>query len=201
MDYQDAAGQKPSVARQSVRFGLHLLAVYAIVKIVTMWLAGFVHGWLLPVFQQHPPSISGFQFAFTHLFTFSFFPAAALAFLYAHWFRHKVACFVWIVPLAILAYKFVGFHSGASVLSASHDQFAAAFHHYFYGNFVIAEFHSYRELFEMAAANPGMTRGMDQYCYTAPLYAAIGYSIGTLVGIKVPTPKLHSTLELMLFMV
>jgi hypothetical protein len=197
MDYKVAPGRKPTVARHVARFGIHLVAVYAIVKIITTWLAGFVHGWLLPVLQQHPPSVSGFQFAFTHLLAFSSFPAFLLAFLYAHWYRHNVACFVWIVPLAIIAYKIISFHSGASVLSANDDQFAAAFRHYFSGNFAISEFHSYRELFQMAASNPDMTRGIDQYRYTAPLYAAIGYSIGTLVGIKVPTPKLHSALEFM----
>ncbi len=187
----------PSILRQIVRFGLHLLAVYAIVNITTMWLAGFVHGRFLPLLQQHPPTVSSFQFAFSHLLAFSFYPAAALAFLYAHWYRHKVACFVWLVPLAVLAYKFIDFHSNASVLSAGNSQFAAAFHHYISGNFMISEFHSYGELFQMAASNPDMSRGMDQYHYTAPLYAAIGYSVGTLIGINMPTPKLHATLDLM----
>jgi hypothetical protein len=61
--------------RNVVRYGLHLLAVYAIVQFGTMWLAGQMHGTILPLLQQHPPSDSVFQFAFTHLFAFSFLPA------------------------------------------------------------------------------------------------------------------------------
>lgn len=186
----------PSFLRQILRFGLHLVAVYAIVNITALSLAGFVHGRLLPLLQQHPPSVGSLQFAFSHLFIFSFYPAAAIAFLYAHWYGHRVACFVWLVPLAVLIYKFVVFHSNLSVLSGSSSQFAAAFHHYVSGDFLISELHSYRELFQ-EMGNPDMSRGIDQVYFSAPLYAAIGYSTGTLIGLKVPSAKLHSALELM----
>jgi hypothetical protein len=184
----------PSTLRQTIRYGLHVAAVYAIVNLTTMWLAGFVHGRLLPLVQQHPPTVSSLQFAFSHLFIFSFYPAVAVSFVYAHWFRHKVAYFVWAVPLVILAYKFAMFPSGASVLDGG-SHFAAAFHQYFAGDFLIAEFRSYKEMFQMVASNADMPRGMAQYQYTAPFYAGIGYSIGALFGINLLTPKLHSALE------
>jgi hypothetical protein len=188
---------KASTFRQAVRFGLHLLALYAIVNITTMWLAGFTHGKLLPLIQQHPPTVSSFQFALSHLFIFSFWPAVVVAFVYAHWYRHKVAYFVWVVPLVVLAYKFLVFPAHTSVLSGIGGQFSAAFHYYISGNFVIAEFYSYRELFDMAATNLDMTRGMDQYRFTAPLYAGIGYGLGTLLGMKLRSQKLDSILHSM----
>jgi hypothetical protein len=185
----------PSTLRQVARFALHVLAVYAIVNITTMWLAGFVHGRVLPLIQHHPPTISGFQFAFSHLFVFSFYPAFAVAFIYAHWYGHKIAYFVWAVPLLVLAYKFLTFPSSASVLEGGGAQFASAFHQYFAGNFIIAEFTSYKEMFQMIASNPDMPRGMAQYQFTAPLYAGIGYGFGTLLGLKLRIPKFDAALE------
>ena len=192
-----APAKAPSIFRPILRFGLHLLAVYAIVNITTLRLAGFVHWRLLPLIQDHSPTISSLQFTFSHLFLFSFYPAATIAFLYAHWYRHKVACFVWLVPIAILAYKFVEFQPTTSVLATNSGQFAAAFHHYVSGDFMISEFHSFRDLFQEVASNSDVARGLDQLRYTAPLYAAVGYSTGTLIGLKLPSEKLHSALESM----
>src|SRR5262245_48447606 len=92
----------PSILRHAVRFALHLLAVYAIVHFTAMLFAGFAHGRLLPLIQHHPPTVSAFQFAFSHLFVFSFYPAIVAGFIYAHWYHHKVAYVVWLVPLVIL---------------------------------------------------------------------------------------------------
>src|ERR1022692_2396393 len=79
-------------------------------------------------------------------------------------------------PLVILIYKFCVFPT-----TAFENHFPAAFHEYFGGGFLIEEFHSYRELFQLYG-NPDMRRGMQQLNFTAPVYAAIGYSIGTWLG-------------------
>jgi hypothetical protein len=78
--------------------------------------------------------------------------------------------------LVILIYKFCVFPT-----TAFENHFPAAFHEYFGGGFLIEEFHSYRELFQLYG-NPDMRRGMQQLNFTAPVYAAIGYSIGTWLG-------------------
>ena len=134
-----------SSVRQTVRYCLHLAAVYLIVNSTTMWLAGRVRETVLPLIQQHPPTESSFQFLFSHLFVFSLFPALLVAF--------------------------------------------AAFHEYFGGGFLIAEFHNYRELFQLYG-NPDMRRGMQQLNATAPVYAAIGYSIGTWLGMHCNVPHI-----------
>ena len=176
---------KPAgTVRQVVRYVLHLAAVYAIVNFTTMWLAGRVHDLLLPLIQQHPPTVSYFQFAFSHLFLFSFFPAILIGFPYAQWYPHRVALFVWIVPLAILVYKIIAFPT-----TAFEDHWTRAFHEYFGGGFLIPEFHSYRDLFQLAAT-PDALRGMQQFNFTAPFYAAIGYSIGTWLGMRCDVPRL-----------
>jgi hypothetical protein len=163
---------------------MHVAAVYVIVHVTTLWLAGRVRDTLLPLIQQRPPAESSFQFAFSHLLFFSFFPAVIVGFAYAQWYPHRVALFVWAVPFAILAYEFSAFPAG--VLE---NHFAVAFHEYFGGGFVIGEFHSYRELFALAAS-PDMRRGMQQLNFTAPLYAGIGYSLGTWLGMRYDIPNL-----------
>jgi len=182
-----------SLVRNGIRYGLHLAAVYAIVRFVTIWLAGLTHGTILPFLQQRPPSGSVFQFAFSHLFAFSFLPALIFGFLYAEWwYRHRVAVFVWIVPVAVLSYKFAIFPT-----TIFQNHFAAAFHEYFGGGFVIPEFHyhNYQELFQLVAPNPDVMRGLEQFGYTAPAYVAIGYSIGTWMAIRFRIPKLEAGLR------
>ena len=182
----DSAPQA-SVARQCVRYALHVAAVYLIVNVTTLWLAGRVHDTLLPLIQQRPPAESSFQFAFSHLLFFSFFPALIVGFAYAQWWPHRVALFVWAVPFVILAYKFFAFPVGVF-----ENRFVVAFHEYFGSGFVIGEFHSYRELFALATS-PEMRRGMQQLNFTAPLYAGIAYSIGTWLGIRYDIPNLTAT--------
>jgi hypothetical protein len=173
-----------SVTRQCVRYALHLAAVYVIVHTTTLWLAGRVHDTVLPLIQQRSPADSSFQFAFSHLLFFSVFPALIVGFAYAQWYPHRVALLVWIVPLVILAYQFLTFPT-----AVFENHFAAAFHEYFGGEFVIGEFHNYRELFTLAAS-PDMRRGMQQLDFTAPVYAGIGYSVGTWLGMRYDIPNL-----------
>jgi hypothetical protein len=179
-----------SPVRQGLRYVLHLLAVYAIVRFVTVWIAGWTHGTFLPAIQQHSPTVSSFQFVFSHLFAFSFFPALIVGFVHSEWFRHRVAVFVWIIPAAVLAYKFATFPT-----SLFQNQFAAAFHEYFAGGFMIPEWHSYEELLRLVAPSPDAMRGMEQLRYTAPAYAAIGYSIGTWLAIRFRISKLDAILR------
>jgi hypothetical protein len=95
------------VARQSLWFLLHLAAVYSIVKIWTPWRAGWTRGILLPLLQ-HPTPSGRFESLYSHLFGFSFIPASLAESVNAR-FRHKAAQCVWLVPAAILAYKFATF--------------------------------------------------------------------------------------------
>lgn len=178
-----------STIRQTVRYCLHVTAVYLIVNTTTMWLAGRVHEVVLPFIQQHPPTVSSFQFAFSHLFLFSFFPAILVAFVYSQWYPHRVALFVWIIPVAILVYKIIAYPT-----TAFQDHWATAFHEFLGGGFVIGEFHSYQELFQLAAY-PDMQRGMQQLNFTAPAYASIGYSVGTWLGINYRFPQLTTALR------
>lgn len=169
-----------SVFRQSVRYILHLIAVYIIVNTTPMWLAGFFHARFLPLVQQHDSTISSFQFAFSHLFMFSFWPAVIVGFVYSQWFRHRVTFFVWIVPVVVLTYKFLTFP--AATVFQSH--FDVTFHQYFGGGFIIPEWSSYEELFKIAGSNPDMPRGMEQLRYTAPVYAAVGYALGSVLAMR-----------------
>jgi len=175
---QASSPRSRSVAWNATYFVLHLAAVYLVVEFVTPSLTGRFHHWLLPILRM--PSTDGdFQFGFTHLLAFSSVPAFLLGLINAQY-RHKGALLVWTVPVIVLGYKFATFPT-----SLFQPHFQAAFHHYFGGNFLIPEYHSYRELFEIAGANPDMQRGMDQHQITAPAYAGMAYSFAAWIGIRV----------------
>ena len=164
-------------AWQALWFFLHLTAVYAIVKFVTPWLAGWTRGTLLSLLTQHPTSSSRFEFLYSHLLALSFVPAF-LAGLVNGRFRHKAAQFVWLVPALVLAYKLVTFPAP----SVFQTQFSAAFHQYFGGGFAIGEFRGWREFWNIVESNSDMMRGMAQMTYTAPFYAGIGYSLAAWIA-------------------
>lgn len=84
-----------------------------------------------------------------------------------------MAQFVWVVPTAILAYKFLTFPAP----SIFHSQFSAAFHQSFEGGFLIPEFRDWHDFWTMVGSNHDMMRGKAQLDFTAPFYAGIGYSV------------------------
>src|ERR1700723_2872026 len=88
-------------------FLFHLTAVYALVHFVTPWFAGWTLGTLFPILGRQITS-GRFEFLFTHIFVFSFGPALLAGLVNAR-LRHKAAQLVWLVPTAILVYKFATF--------------------------------------------------------------------------------------------
>ena len=169
---------KTAVGWTIVWFFLHLAVVYAIVNFGTPWLAGWTRGRLLPLILGRTPSSSQFEFLSSHLLAFSFVPAFLTALVNAR-FKHRVAQFVWLVPTAILAYKFATFPA-PSVLQ---NQLSASFHQYFEGGFLIGEFRSWDDLRSLYS-NPDMARCIAQFFYTAPFYAGVGYSLGAWIGFR-----------------
>jgi hypothetical protein len=161
---------------QILWFLLHLAAVYAIVKFFTPGLAGWTRGTVLPLLQS-PTSSSRFEFLYSHVFVLSVAPAFFAGLMNAR-FKHKAAQFVWLVPTAILAYKFATFPAP----SVFKSQFAAAFHQYFGAGFVIGEFRDWREFWNIVESNSDMMRGMAQMQYTAPFYAGVAYSVAAWIG-------------------
>ncbi len=159
-------------------FLLHVGVVYAITNFGTTRLAGWTRGTLLPLLQR-PTSLNGFEFLFSHIFAFSFFPAFAVGLVNAR-FKHSVAKFVWLVPTAVLVYKFLTF-SAPSVLQ---NQFLMAFHQYFGGGFQVPEFRNWQDFWTIVRTNPDMLRGKAQLDYTAPFYAGIGYGLAASIGYR-----------------
>jgi len=178
-----------AVGWQTVRFFLHLAAIYAIAASCTPQLAGWTKHSLLP-FLQLSTSSSSFQFLFSHMLVFSFIPGFLVGLLNAR-FKHKVALYVWLVPTVVLAYKFVTFPmptqsvlGSASWFSLHQHQFASAFHEYFAGGFLIQEYRDYREMWWMVQSNPDMARGMSQLRLTAPFYAAVAYCLAAWIALR-----------------
>ncbi len=159
-------------------FALHLATVYVLVHFATPWLAGWTYGKLLPFFQIHTSS-SVWEFQFSHVFMFSFIPALIAGTVNAR-FKHKAALLVWIVPTAVLVYKLATFSSPHSVLYSSPS--SPVWHYYFGGDFLIPQFHSWREFWDAAGSNPDMARGMAQLTFTAPFYAGLAYSLAAWIS-------------------
>ena len=161
---------------QALWFLVHLAAVYAIVKLATPWLAGWTRGTLLPLLQC-PTSSGRIEFFLSHILAFSFVPAFLSGLANAR-FKHKAAQFVWLVPAAILAYKFATFPAP----SIWQSQFHAAFHQYFAGGFAIPEFRDWQEFWSIMRSHPDMMRGMAQIQFTAPFYAGVAYGVAAWIG-------------------
>jgi len=187
----DETPPKGRLKMHAGQFLAHLAVVYLLVNTVPSWLAGQVHGTLLPAVERHAPTTSGFQFFFTHLMAFSAIPAFVVAFVVGQRFRHSAAFFVWTVPAAVLIYKIAVFEP----VSALAPHWTAAMFQYFGGNFHIEEFHSWKQLFEIAVVNADLTRGLEQLRYTAPLYAAIGYSVGAFISSSIRMPWLEQAIR------
>ena len=149
---------------------LHLAVIYLIARTCVAWLAWQIHDFWLPLVQT-PSTESSFQFLFAHLLPLSIF-SGTVGGLVTSRYRHSAARYVWIVPVAVLAFKFAAFPSG---VFESH--FHAAFQHYFAGGFLIGEYHNYRELFQVVGSNHDATRGLDQLEFTAPAYVGVVYSL------------------------
>jgi hypothetical protein len=176
---QDTPGGRSAGGWQIFWLLLHVAGVYAVVKFVTPSLAGWTHGILLLLDPSTPGS---FQFFFSHILAFSFFPAFLFGLINSRW-KQRVGEFVWLFPAVILAYKFVTFpFPASSVLVLQQSKLPAVFHQYFGGGFVISEFQDWHEFWSIVGSNPDMTRGMTQLQYTAPFYAGIAYSIAAWIG-------------------
>jgi hypothetical protein len=158
--------QRHSISGIALQFLLHLAIIYLLAKFVVAWIAGIIYNVILPHIGT-PSSDSRFGFAFNHILLCSVLCGVLSGVLLARY-NHGAACFVWIVPAGILAYKFATFQSGVF-----EDHFAVAFHHYFAGGFLVPEFHSYRQMFQ--GWNSELARGIDQLLFTAPVYVGIAY--------------------------
>ena len=164
-----------------LQFLMHLAAVYLVANFLVLPLTAQFHDRILPLLGM-PPGESRFQFAFNHLLLFGVVCGLCSGIIVAGY-NHCAAQFVWTVPVAILAFKFINFPS-----SLFSNHFTLAFHHYLAGGFLIPEFHSYREMF--AGWSPDYERGLDQVRFTLPVYVSIAYGcaswVGGRLGIRLP---------------
>lgn len=169
----------PSALWQATRFVLHLSAVYLLVYVCALQLAGLTYRFLLPAIQV-PTRSSGFEFIYNHLLFFSAVPAFASGLANAR-FKHRVAQFVWVVPAIVLAYKLFSFPVKASLLEA-HSW--PSLHEYFAGGFSIPDPNGWNEFVRMITWNPDLARASGQLRFTAPFYAGLAYSFAAMLGLR-----------------
>ena len=172
---QQDAPPRSGFGWQVIWFVGHLVVVYGVVSFCTPWIAGFVRRLMMLVGE--PTSLTSFEFLFDHIFLFSFIPALLLG-LFLPKSGHQTALLVWLLPAAILAYKFLTFPS-SSVFSS---QFSAAYHHYFEGAFIMPDLRTRDDFLALAPGDA--IRALAQLQITAPFYAAIAYSAGSWAGYR-----------------
>jgi hypothetical protein len=169
------------VGRTVFWFSVNLAAIYVLSQSFVMWLASLAHNVILPSLRM-PSEESLFAFAFDHLLLFSLLCGACAGMVAARY-NQRAAMWVWVVPTAIFIYKFATFP--ASILES---HFAATFHYYFAGGFLIPEFHNAQEMF--AGWNADYAWGMDQSQFAAPVYVSFAYSCAVWacarLGVRAP---------------
>ena len=176
---QDTPGGSSASGWQILWLLLHVAGVYAVVKFVTPWLAGWAQRILLFLDPSTPGS---FQFLFSHILVLSILPAFLFGLINSRW-KQRVAEFVWLFPAVILTYQCLTFAVPSSSVLVSQSKFPAVFHQFFAGGFAIPEFHDWTEFWQIARSSyPDMTRGMAQVQYTTPFYAGIAYSAAAWIG-------------------
>jgi hypothetical protein len=161
------------------------LAVYAILRFAADPIDSWIHG-LRSVLRPHSPAVSLDQFLMSNLLAFSFLPAFFASFLINIRLRHRVACFVWIVPVSILAYNFLFRSATIYPTIPLESELRPALHHWFGGGFNINSRESYMHDFY---------RVYSQFRVTAPAYAGLAYSGGAWLAIKIRIPRLENFLQ------
>src|SRR5215475_3465856 len=146
---QDTPSSKSAVGWQIFWFVVHVAGVYAVVKFVTPLVAGWTHSILLFLDRSTPGS---FQFFFSHILLFSFFPAFTFGLINSRW-KQRVAEFVWLFPAGILTYQCLTFAVPSSSVLVSQSRFPAVFHQFFAGGFAIPEFHDWTEFWQIVRSS------------------------------------------------
>jgi hypothetical protein len=160
--------------RLFLRYGFHLLVAYLTLSFATDSLAGWIL-YILSIFRPGLRGVEPAQFLMTNLLLFSSLPAFLAALFTNSKFRHRSACFVWIVPAIALAYNFVFHTPGIYPTIPFESEIRPALHHWFGGGFHIVsrqgDLHDVYRIYH-------------QITYAAPLYAGIAYSFGAWLAMK-----------------
>jgi hypothetical protein len=171
--------------RQLVRYLLHLWLVYALLRFAADPLDSWIHS-PLALARPHLRTVGLDQFLMSNLLAFSVIPAFLTAFVINSRLRHRAACFVWIVPVAFLAFNFLFRSATIYPTIPFESDFRPALHYWFGGGFNINNRAAYaQEAF----------RVYYQFKVTAPAYAGMSYSLGAWLAIKFRISKLDAFLS------
>ena len=118
-----------------------------------------------------------FQFFFSHLPVRSIIPAFFAGLMINARFRHQVACYVWILPVAILAVAFL-FGRGIYPTMLRDSDFSPSFRHFFGSEFQFEPRGNGNRISPVA----DWFRAFAQLTFTMPAYTAIAYSLGVSLG-------------------
>ena len=186
-----------SPAKQGI---FHVAAVYGVAWVCIPGLVALAYG--IPVQFLAGRRLGGnpLQFAFSHIVVLSILPGFIAGFANAMLFNRGIVRLVWLLPFAVLIYRFVFHAPGMYPTMLWDSDFRQAFHYFFGGGFkIIGECHNYGELRTLMLQNMGdVFRGFAQYRWTVPAYVGVAYSLGaglslSMNGIRFQTSKTQET--------
>jgi hypothetical protein len=175
---------RTSPARQGI---FHVAAVYAVALVFIPALVGLLYGSLVQFLVGHRLGGNPLQFLFSHLLVLSVLPGFIAGFVNARLFNRAIVRFVWLVPFAVLLYRFVFTAPGIYPTMLWDSDFRQAFHYFFGGGFkIVGEWRNYRELRTLFLQNMGdLLRGYTQYRWTVPAYVGVAYSLGASLSLRI----------------
>jgi len=161
-------------------FIFHVCVFYLVLRFSRDILAVWLSGMSFRQFFYPDATAAALRLFFSHLVTFSVFPALVAGVHINAKMMHRVARFVWIVPVVIFGLIFLFGGHGIYPTMLWESDFGIAFHHFF-GNITFDGPEQGRLPF---ASWKALDQAYSQMIATSPVYAGIGYSVGATIGMS-----------------
>ena len=184
------SGTKTFWWRVSLRYLFHLLIVYLLVRGTIFSVSEIAYKADLWINKGQFRTAGLFQFFFSHLPILVIVPAFFAGLMINARFRHKVAGYVWILPVAILGVAFL-FGPGMYPTMLWDSDFSASFRHFFGNEFHFEARGDGNRLFPLA----DWLHASAQLTFSMPAYTAIAYSLGASLGMSGLTKRLQEFMD------
>jgi len=172
--------------KRIVRFVLHLIILYEVVRLST----GFLPTLAYTGVRWHTGGMwerfGPLQLLFSYLMVFSLIPAFVAGLVINARLRHEAAAWVWIVPLVVLILWFLFMGPDIYPTMLWQSDFPKAFRYFFgRGLRIGADASGFGDFF----------RAYTQLRCTVPAYAGAAYSVGALLGMNDTSRRLQEFMQ------
>jgi hypothetical protein len=172
--------------RGALRYLFHLFIVYLLVRGTIFSVSEVAYRLNLWITKGQFRVTGLLQFFFSHLPILVIIPGFLAGLMVNARFRHKVASYAWILPVAILAVAFL-FGPGMYPTMLWDSDFSASFRHFFGSSFHLEPKNDAIKNFPLV----DWLRAVAQLTFSMPAFTAIAYSIGASLGMSRLTKRLQ----------